>query len=203
MVYNLIYRSIVTEIAKGKGNIMGATATSTMAIPREHRMEQLHNAYVTAVSAIGGATFDPPKQDYGIDGRISEVRRFPDGTYQATNWLFNCQLKATTDFRIRDDIITYEMEVDAYNRFVTNKGGVSRILIVYCLPKEWENWLCINEEELILKHCCYWIALSGEPSENSRSKTIYIPRKNLFTPEAVQNIILLIKSGEDINGLTS
>jgi hypothetical protein len=182
---------------------MDTTESNVMAIPKEHQMEQLHTAYITAVSALGGATYDPPRQDYGIDGRISEVRRFPNGKYRATNWLFNCQLKATTRFKVRDNLIVYEMDSEAYNRFVECDGDITRILIVFCLPKQWEDWLNISEDNLVLKNCCYWTVLSGEPSSNDSSKTIYIPRKNLFNAEAVQYIFSIIKSGENINGFKS
>ena len=84
-----------------------------MSLPIEHVMEQLNQAYVSAVVASAGATYDAPKQDYGIDGRVSEVRRFPNGKYIATNLSFNCQLKATTDFSIRDTNLAYEIEVNA------------------------------------------------------------------------------------------
>lgn len=179
---------------------MDITESTIMAIPKEHQMEQLHTAYITAVSALGGATYDPPRQDYGIDGRIAEVRRFPNGNYRATNWLFNCQLKATTRFVVRGDVIVYEMDSEAYNRFVECDGDTTRILIVFCLPKQWEDWLNISEDSLVLKNCCYWTALSGEPTSNSSSKTIYIPRRNLFNAEAVQYIFGIIRRGENING---
>lgn len=120
-----------------------------MAIPQEHQMEQLHLAYVIAVAALSGTTFDPPRQDYGIDGKISEVQRFPNGKYRATNWHFACQLKATTNFKLRNDIVAYEMEAEAYNRLVLAEGNTSRILVLFCLPKDWANWVELKEEQLI------------------------------------------------------
>ena len=89
-----------------------------MALPKEHLMGQLHIAYVTAVTARAGATYNSIKQDYGVDGRISEIVRLPNGKFTESNWLFNCQLKATTRFGIKNEQVSYEMDVDAYNRLV-------------------------------------------------------------------------------------
>jgi len=172
-----------------------------MDLPSEHLKEQLNIAYVTAVVAKAGATFDSPKQDYGIDGRIAEVRRFQDGKYHATNWILNCQLKATTNYNLKDDSVAYEMEVEAYNKLVESEGNTYRILIVFCLPSDWQNWLNITEEQLILKKCCYWAFIVDVPSTNKRSRTIHIPRTNLFTPEAVKVMFDYIKRGEAPNGI--
>jgi len=183
--------------------VIGDIENSEMLLPDEHRMAQLNEAYVMAVSAVSGATYDPPKQDYGIDGRISEVRRFPTGEYRSTNWQFNCQLKATTNFVLEENYIVYKMKVEAYNRLVSVGGNTSRILIIFCLPKEWENWVTLSEENLILKHCCYWDFFTGSPSINKESITVRIPRQNIFNPEAVQKIFENIKRGEDPNGFAS
>lgn len=174
-----------------------------MSLPREHIMEQLHNAYVSAVVAEAGATYEQSRQDYGIDGCVSEVRKFPNGKYIATGLDFKCQLKATTNFVCRDDFVVYEMDVEAYNRLVLPEGPTLRLLVVLCLPKDWEDWLHISEDQLIMKHCCYWTHIVDSPSDNKRSKTVYIPRQNIFSPEAIRVILEQIKRGEEPNGLAS
>ena len=42
---------------------------------------------------------------------------------------------------------------------------------------------------LILRHCCYWMKLSREPTDNDSTKRIRIPRSNLLTPDAVLAIL--------------
>lgn len=179
---------------------MVVQSRNLMALPMQHRMEQLHVAYVTAVAALGGATYDLPGRDYGIDGIISEIRRLPDGSFRPSGWHVDCQLKATTKFKVQPESIVYQMDVEAYNRFVCRDGPTPRILIVFCLPPEWQNWLSISEQELVLKHCCYWTTFSGSQSSNVSSKAIYLPRKNVFSPEAIQRIFETIKRGEELDG---
>ena len=158
-----------------------------MSLPLNYKMEHLHFAYVRAVAAKAGANCTRPENDYGVDLRINKVRTKPDGGFADTGFLFHCQLKATTNLKVEDNYVVYDMEAGAYKNLVEWKGGLM-ILIVFKLPKDEQEWLSVTEDVLCMKDCCYWIHLE-ESSTNKSSKRIRIPRNQLFDPQAVTDLL--------------
>ena len=50
------------------------------------------------------------------------------------------------------------------------------------LPKEENDWLGQSEEELLVRHCAYWVSLRGlEPTTAKKTVRISIPRSNVFS----------------------
>jgi hypothetical protein len=57
------------------------------------------------------------------------------------------------------------------------------------------HWLQVSVDKLILQKCAHWVQLDGVLTGNSSSKRVRIPVNNVFTPEAVSNILRDIKEG--------
>ena len=89
---------------------------------------------------------------------------------------------------LRSTEVIYDMDAEAFNKIVTYEGGVC-ILILCCLPKNPAEWLLLSEEQLILRRCCYWTQLGEEPTTNVSTRRISLPRAQLFTPQAVQELL--------------
>jgi hypothetical protein len=153
-------------------------------------------AYVTAVAAKARVVCHPtPAPEYGTDVYLAQVQELPTGRFAATGYILSCQIKSTTTFQISNGSVIYDMEVDAFNKLATWRGGAC-ILILLCLPAEHEDWLHLNESELVMRKCCYWARISGQPSANAASQRIVIPRSQLFTPEAVSDLLSAVERGE-------
>lgn len=161
-----------------------------MPLPLNHMKERLHLAYVRAVVARAGATFQPYDEDYGIDARISAVSLTPDGKYIAKGSAFDCQLKATTDWEIKDEHIVYDLDVKAYNNLVELKERLG-ILILYRLPKQPDPdaWVTVSKDNLTMRTCCYWKLLTGDKTTNTSTKQICIPTQQLFDHQAVTDLL--------------
>ena len=161
-----------------------------MPIPLNHMKERLHFAYVRAVVARAGATLQPYDDDYGIDARISAISLTQEGKYIAKGGAFDCQLKATTDWEIRDEHIVYDLDVRAYNNLVELEDRIG-VLILYRLPKQSDPdaWLTVSKDNLIMRTCCYWKLLKGEKTTNTSTKRICIPTQQLFDPQAVTKLL--------------
>jgi hypothetical protein len=171
-----------------------AIAASTL-MPLSHVKEHLSIAYVRAVTARAGAKLTlTGSPEYGTDVYIQKVAQLPNGKITETGHILPCQLKATTTCRVQDDYVIYDMEVDAYNKLAMWEGTAC-ILVLLRLPKEFEDWLDLDEEHLLLKNCCYWMHITGPPSTNERSQRICIPRSQIFTPEAVLELLEKLKRG--------
>lgn len=170
-----------------------------MSIPLRHMMEYLQIAYVRAVVARAEATYQTYEQDYGIDGRISAIRGLtPEGKPIPDICAFDCQLKATRNWKIENDHVKFDLDVRAYNTLIALQDRLG-ILILYRLPKNIDKWLTVSEESLCMRKCCYWKLLSGEPTTNTSTKQVCIPQSQLFDTSAVTYLLDQVRQrNEDI-----
>lgn len=166
-----------------------------MTLPLEHTKERLSVAYVSAVVARAGAAFTEIKaDDFGVDAHVQRIVELPNGKFHATGWILQCQIKATTTSELENDSVIYDMKADAYNKLVTHEGTPC-VLLLLCLPKNHDDWLHLDEDQLLLKRCCYWIYLAGQPSTNASTHRIRIPRNQVFTPSSVEELLEKVKQG--------
>jgi hypothetical protein len=165
-------------------------------LTRQHRQEGLARAYVQAVAAACGMAYSIPNPDYGIDLTLEDIlvrgqRRFPSG------WKLDLQAKSTTLAAVHGAQIRYDLEVRAYDVLRHPGARCPRLLVVLILPEDEAEWLAHTEEALILRRCAYWLSLWGR-KKTARGKTVRlsIPRANVFSPEALREIVARFKQGE-------
>ena len=161
-----------------------------MPIPPNLVKQELHVAYFRAVVADAGATAATPTPDIGIDFIVSGARIRNETEYAPTGLSFFCQLKSTSDWKIRGDHFVYEVEADAYNKLAELEKGLG-ILVVYALPQQGERPLSVDETSLQLRKCCYWYRVPRKPTLNTGSITVKIPRTQLFDRNAVAQLLEL------------
>jgi hypothetical protein len=163
-------------------------------ITENHTQECLSLAFVHALTGVAGVNLalgNPNKQrrhDYGIDGTFHPVS---EGSRRLeTGFPVDFQMKSTVNWDVSGSDIVYDLEAQTYNDLVgRDPYAVPCILILLCLPKSPEEWLVGSETEMVLRNCCYWEKLTGEPTENSSTRRIRIPRKNLLTPDGIRQIL--------------
>lgn len=169
-------------------------------ITTQHREEELSRAYVHAVAAQGGLIFQDSNMDYGVDGTVRAVVE-RDGRRLLSGHSLDVQLKATTDWRCNDDHVIYALEAKTYNDLVARfhePRGTPMVLALLCLPKDEQHWLRVSPHKLALRHCCYWYGLADERTDNTRSKTIEVPRANMLTPAALASLLARVAAGESL-----
>ena len=148
-------------------------------------MEQLSIAYVRAVAAqagwkIGAINVDTDSGD-GI--LMSDVGNCPRIEFQ---------LKSTARDIMRGDGLHFPLSVKNYND-LRKETDVPRILIVMWMPKNEADRLNQTEEELCVRHCCYWASLEGEPpTQNVETVTVVVPVGNVFDAAQLNNMTNLI-----------
>jgi hypothetical protein len=154
---------------------------------------ELSYAYLHAVaSQIGAAckVSNRHEDNNGIDASITAWGPFSNGGYLNEIEL-KIQLKATIVEPIDSGThFSYFLKgINRYNDLRNEALAVPRILVVLFLPKEVDTWLTINQQELILKKCAYWVSLSGASiSSNESGETIYIPKSQIFNPENLSDL---------------
>ena len=153
---------------------------------------ELSYAYLHAVAAKAGMTCvvaGRHSDNRGVDARISAFGPFSGGYLTDVN--IDIQLKATASEQIaKSDSMYYDFKgISQYDKLRDETTEITRILVVLFLPSNCEEWLLCSESELVLKRCAYWASLIGMPdTDNTTSIRLTLPRKNLLTPAALQQI---------------
>ncbi|MFK4503546.1 hypothetical protein ABIF86_007837 [Bradyrhizobium japonicum] len=161
-----------------------------------HRQEQFSGVYIRAVCAVTGCAIDVPsidhdKVDYSVRSRVlGTVRTKPQIDIQA-----KCQMSGPA----AGDPLSYVLDLETYDNLRDPMVSNPRILVVVLVPSNVNEWLGQSEKELVLSHCAYWVSLkNAPPSSNSTSQTVYLPRKNVFTPDALRSMMLNTSNGLDL-----
>ena len=157
---------------------------------------ELSYAYLHAVAAKAGmeCSYSPRISDKnGIDARICARKNvLPSDSKCGLEVNISIQLKATIHSPYDNGShLSYCLnDIKQYNALRAEGYDVPRLLVVYFLPKDANLWLKQNDKLFLLRKSAYWVSLLGAPeSENNTSQTIYIPKRNLLTPEALINIV--------------
>ena len=147
-------------------------------LPNSEIQKELSEAYVNAVVFRKGFNMSIPKNDRGIDGTIHDDSR------RGVNRV-DFQLKATTRYEVIDENIVYDLDKDNYNELIKNKD-IPRVLILFIMPDDQEQWLCHSRDELCLRKCAYWVSLVGkDPSRNKSTVRVRVPMGNIFSPNGL------------------
>ena len=100
-----------------------------------------------ARTVIFGAVFRlsrPEIDDHAIDGTILDPDR------RGVNRV-DFQIKATTQYRIANGVVVYDLRVEDYNRLII-EDDAPRILILYIMPNDAHTWLAPSDDELWLRN---------------------------------------------------
>lgn len=171
-------------------------------ITRDHAQEGLSRAYVQAVSAAARVNAQLGDEfDYGFDGTFYPVidRGFSKGGKHRERFIndgfpIQFQLKCSWKWKDLGEEIQWSIKTKTYNDLAfrnNQQGGVKALLILMCLPNQHESlWLTQSDEHLTLQKCCYYDYINGPQIPNDGStKTITIPKKNLFTAAALREVL--------------
>lgn len=153
-------------------------------LPDTEIQKEMSEAYLRAVVFRVGFGLDEPKNDRGIDGTIRDPNRLGRGIDR-----IDYQLKSTTRYEIRDANIIYDLRVENYNQLVI-ETDVPRVLILYLMPPDSDQWLSHSVDELILRKCAHWVSLMGMPtSRNCSTQRVEVPLANIFSHDELPGML--------------
>jgi hypothetical protein len=156
--------------------------------------EQFSNAYLCAVAAAAGFQSYKPLPDVDKTDWVIAAPG-PKGTVRSPK--VEVQLKCTSRDVLRDDHLTFSIDVETYDDLRDPSHMIPRILAVVIVPEDVREWLAHSEERLELRHCGYWASLREQPeTDNSTSVTVHIPRSQQFTVESLTEILERIGAGK-------
>ncbi len=154
-------------------------------LPREHQQELLSFAYVRAISARAGVVCIRFDGDYGVDLSLRAVSETDAGFIDGGDQI-DLQIKSTTRANVNEKTISFDLSARNYNHLREANPNTQRFLIVYIMPVNEDMWLTQSDDELILRHCAYWVSLEGHPATKSTTTVrISIPKENVFSVAAI------------------
>lgn len=166
-------------------------------LPETHIKERLSLSHIKALCANAGLMCQDFSEDFGMDGCICEVEyNSKRKAYRYTGFNLDFQLKATVNAINQDGFFIYDLEVKNYMDLIEKDVGNERILILYILPKDREQWVCTDSEKTILKKAAYWCSLKGSDETPNKNKVrVRIPEANLLTSDVLKDLINKVKGG--------
>ncbi|MEM6404911.1 MAG: DUF4365 domain-containing protein [Cyanobacteria bacterium P01_D01_bin.116] len=156
--------------------------------------EEFSYAYIYAVVSAAGYSFQIANRPLDIGG-IDIIISGEEKEYSLYPPRLEVQVKSTSTAVIDNEFIRYPLKLKNYNELRKSKTLVPKILVIILLPDNPQEWVNQSEEELCLRRCGYWLSLKGQPeTQNVESVTVYLPRQQLFTADAVKNIMEQIET---------
>lgn len=160
---------------------------------------ELSVAYVMAVAAKVKFACEITSHDFdSVDITVTSNGKLADDS------IFNSpeiklQLKSTINLEDSDDTnFKFVLPIKNYNDLRAHTM-TPRLLVVLSLPDDEESWLNHSIDSLILKNCAYWVNLAGSPdSQNSSDITVYMPKQNVFSPEALMDLMVKASKQEKL-----
>ncbi len=147
-----------------------------------NQKEQFSAAYARAVASVVGLNVSKCEVD---DDSIDITLGRTGGLAEK----IDIQLKCTADSLPAEGDLKFPLKLKNYED-LSRPTIMPRILVVLYVPEECEQWMEISPERAILKHAAWWLSLENAPStENEKSVTLTIPRKNLFTPAILIDLL--------------
>ena len=169
-----------------------------MPMPIEAKKENLGQAYVRAVVADVGFNLSKDENDFGLDGTIKDVT-VRGNRYHNNGFSIEYQLKSSWDVSVENNELVYDLESKNYNDLAAWEGSVPAILILFVLPRDENKWVEFTTSGLTIRNCAWWCSLAGQPAtSNKTSKRIRIPIDQVFSPDALKDMMDKVRRGESL-----
>ena len=160
----------------------------------EQQKEEISKAYVHAVAAACGYTIAAWSQDHGcVDTTVGAASTVGSG--HLTRPKVDIQLKASMQGALEhDEFVSCKLDIAHYNS-LRAPAATPHILVVLLLPEEFGQAVEHTVQQLMIRRCAYWVKMTGMPDATGDRKTVRIPTANVFSPDALRDILTKVSQG--------
>ena len=152
------------------------------------RQEALSIAYVRAVVAAAG--YDISSTQHDLDSIDLIVHAGGNMRPQ-----IGLQLKATgTLAQDEKDHWPFPLKKKNYDD-LRLEAQVPRYLVLFRMPETEADYVAISKDSLTLRHCAYWLSLLGREEVDVQTKTVHVPKSNIFDVQGLRNLMKAARSG--------
>ncbi|MEV5541770.1 DUF4365 domain-containing protein [Saccharopolyspora shandongensis] len=165
------------------------SASSPDGLPITAAQEQFSLGFVRMVAAAARCSVKYHETDYdGVDITIASSAEYEK--YYGPE--FELQVKCTTQaWRLDDSHLSWRLKEKPFRKLTSPKRYLPAYLGVLVVPSEPELWLDQDDARLITKSRMYWqrAAELGTVDDGAGSKSVKLPRSNLFTAAQLLGIM--------------
>lgn len=165
---------------------------ATGRLPMNAAKEHFSLSFVRMITYAAGLSIKSHETDYdGVDITIASSAEYSIWAYPE----FELQVKCTAQQDLlHDEYMSWTLEAGPFEKLTTPKRYNDAYLGVLLLPNDAGPWLEQDEEKLLTRSRMYWESAAnlGHLKEGSGSKTVRLPRSNLFDVSAVLDIMRTI-----------
>jgi Domain of unknown function (DUF4365) len=160
----------------------------------EQQKEEISKAYLHAVAAICGYSVGTWTQDHGgIDATVGAASTVGLGHLARPKVDIQLKASARTDL-VYYDHISWQLDIDHYDSLRAT-ASLPHILVVLLLPQDIGQAVEHTVQQLMIRRCAYWVMMTGMEAATGDSKTVHIPKRNVFTPDALRDILTKVSQG--------
>ncbi|MCM3883675.1 DUF4365 domain-containing protein [Frankia sp. R82] len=149
-------------------------------------------AFTHAIAAAARCTISDLRSDVEtVDYTVRQVanhRRYSSS-------VVDVQMKCTSQDVLREDGVHWQLSRDHYDGLRDPKTYNRKMLVVLVVPEDLAGWLVTEPERMILSGSAFWTCIEGSGRISGSSKTVVLPRKNVYDVEQLLGILYRIGSG--------
>ncbi|TYC05681.1 DUF4365 domain-containing protein [Micromonospora sp. WP24] len=157
-------------------------------------METLQEAYLHAVAAAARCSLAKPNRDRGIDWIVGHQSDEHVDDFEAQ---LRVQLKATYQVEPSPDLESVGISIanSQLTRLARSPVINSSILVVMLVSRDIDEWIEVQSNHMLLRHCCYWRNLEGHPITGKDETVVRVPTAQVFDEFALCDIMRRVGSG--------
>ena len=156
--------------------------------------QQFSLAFAHAMVAAARCTISDLRSD--VERIDFTVRQAAEHTKYSSAQV-DVQMKCTERDVLRQDGVHWSLTKDHYDALRDPKTINRKILVVLLVPAELDQWIHHSEERLLLRKSAYWLNLENFPEIAKDSKTVILPKHQVFDVNHLLDMLSRIGSGGD------
>jgi len=160
----------------------------------EQQKEEVSKAYLHAIAAVCGYSVGSWTQDHGgIDATVGAPSTVGSGHLSRPKVDIQLKASARKDLE-RPDYISWQLDIAHYDS-LRAPAATPHILVVLLLPEDIGQAVEHTVQQLMIRRCAYWVKMTGMAAATDKSKSVRIPKLNVFSPDALRDILTKISQG--------
>lgn len=192
------------------GRIPTITSPQWMNLPRSQHVERsviltgikrqgaYGEAYVRLIVQAAGFVIGSFSQDSGhkVDWFVAGAGA--DNTTRDPR--LEIQVKSTIQRRLSSGDCSYDVDRALYDwaRKPKELLDVPRVIVLVRVPEDSDAWVTMSDDELVTRHCAYWVSLRGHPELPPEQKELSIsfPSAQKFDLTGLMQLMTGIRRGD-------
>lgn len=109
------------------------------------------------------------------------------------------QLKSCSRDLTQDAIrFSYPIKRAQYDKLRAIDANSPILLVLFVMPTDQAEWVTLDEGSLVTRKCAYWVSLYGARPVTADTPTVYVPKANLVSIDAMRALLGRFSRREEV-----